>query len=302
MWRIIGFGVTVAVACLLAAASAAQACSMAPGWQPPSADARVAAAALAVIGTVSDVEAPGPGVPAASYAFTFTVERVVKGATEVSQVRLRTYRGGALCLGFEARPGEVLGLAVDGLAEDQVVTVFSLFDPQALGRDPDLDNVDASSDNCPNVANPGQEDADGDGIGNVCEPAAPPNQPVATPRSTVTVPTARARRPLLRGTATVEHGDGATVLAAVRVSVVRTTGRRCRALTAGGRWTRDRKQDGRCTPRFLLAARGLGRWTLRLPAELPRGRYVVSSSARLANGVVEAPGAANRAVVRVPRR
>lgn len=63
-----------------------------------------------------------------------------------------------------------------------------------------------------------------------------------------------------------------------------------------------RKSDRRCAPRFLFAARGLEHWTLRLPAGLRPGRYVVSSSARLANGPVEAPGAANRAVVRVPHR
>jgi hypothetical protein len=34
----------------------------------------------------------------------------------------------------------------------------------------DLDGVGNASDNCPEAANPGQEDADEDGIGNVCEP------------------------------------------------------------------------------------------------------------------------------------
>jgi len=37
------------------------------------------------------------------------------------------------------------------------------------GPDPDGDGVGAECDNCPGVANPGQEDADGDGTGDACE-------------------------------------------------------------------------------------------------------------------------------------
>lgn len=58
------------------------------------------------------------------------------------------------------------GAAVDGL---------SVYPPSV---DPDQDNVPNSAiaghpeiavDNCPNVFNPGQEDDDGDGVGNLCE-------------------------------------------------------------------------------------------------------------------------------------
>ncbi|ETX02789.1 MAG: hypothetical protein ETSY1_02255 [Candidatus Entotheonella factor] len=48
--------------------------------------------------------------------------------------------------------------------------VFVAFSDPAPAPDNDLDGVANNIDNCPDTANPGQEDADGDGLGDACEP------------------------------------------------------------------------------------------------------------------------------------
>ncbi len=66
---------------------------------------------------------------------------------------------------------DALDYCVDGAADSDGDGIDN-----ACDLDDDGDQVGDSIDNCPLVANPGQEDYDGDGVGNVCDatPGAPP--------------------------------------------------------------------------------------------------------------------------------
>jgi len=70
----------------------------------------------------------------------------------------------------------------------------------------------------------------------------------------------------LRGTA---RDNGCGRVSRVQVAVAKVQGKRCRFVTARGRLGKARS----CAKPSYLNAKGTDRWTLRLAAKLPRGRY-----------------------------
>ena len=57
-----------------------------------------------------------------------------------------------------------LALSYDGKLSNEIAFSINVYD-----GDPDSDGILSSSDNCPNIANPGQSDIDSDSIGDVCD-------------------------------------------------------------------------------------------------------------------------------------
>jgi streptogramin lyase len=132
----------------------------------------------------------------------------------------------------------------------------------------------------------------------------PADAPDLTPTSNVFHP--RVRLPVFRRPIHVfgRACDDRQIMR-VDVSLTRSArtkhGRRCLALSRGGRWLSYPLRGSRCRPRFSLRAPSKTAWRLRLPRVLPKGRYTITSRATDSAGQRETRFSADRGNVRLLR-
>jgi sugar lactone lactonase YvrE len=147
--------------------------------------------------------------------------------------------------------------------------------------DSDGDLLTAGRDNCPTVRNRGQEDGDGDGHGDACDPRSR----ILVPRAGVTYSPAKAAR--LRGKATAGRARVARVLVAVRRRTAAGTGSKAsRCLW----YVPSRKEfaPSACRRPAFFPAVGGRRWRARIsPKALRPGSYTVLSQAHGEGGARE---------------
>jgi hypothetical protein len=136
--------------------------------------------------------------------------------------------------------GDAWGDVCDGCPDDPNKTAPGICACGAPDADTDSDGVLDCGDNCPGIANPGQEDADGDGAGDPCDSDSKPDLTVVPPQGGILVTGASGPPPLIGsetstitatvfnlGTAAagefrVRFFDGATQLGSVQIAGLST--------------------------------------------------------------------------------
>ena len=73
-------------------------------------------------------------------------------------------------LGGESNPVVAAGVGAILFGTLGALIGIMIADPEGVGPDGDGDGITDVQDNCPRVANPDQQDSDGDGSGDACTP------------------------------------------------------------------------------------------------------------------------------------
>ena len=168
------------------------------------------------------------------------------------------------------------GLSVTGGRLDAAAAVAAAApDP----NDPDSDGIPTAGDNCPGVANPGQVDSDGDGVGNACD-ATPYGPPAETPPPATTPPPAATRpAPVDPGTGDADPAATGTTRAPASDPVLRAVKVTTGTLTARHPLTIRFALDRAATARITIRRRSGDAYrtvaTVRVHAGRGANRYVL---------------------------
>ena len=108
------------------------------------------------------------GVPAALLVFALGLGCATPGLREGAVAGAATGAALGAAVAGESGPGALAGAAAGGLLGALVGAAIA--DPKARGPDRDADGVADAQDNCPDRPNRSQQDVDGNGVVDACDP------------------------------------------------------------------------------------------------------------------------------------